>query len=278
MASVPGRQRLRSTLREASLAEACHISRRIVSFVGRELVHRACSRNAASTPSGQTKRNVNGTTAVMTTENERHEFGVAANADAAEGFTGAESDTEAPHILIVDDNRDILRVMRRILSSRGYRISEAIDGEEALEKAHDLKPDLLLLDVMLPKMDGLEVCRALRADPETNEIMIILVTGRASVDHRVRGFEAGADDYVPKPFHVPELLARTNSALRLKRLRDRLEERNRMLLKSQNDLFRAEKMATIGLLASGIAHEFNNIMMGISAYAQLAKRGRAPCR
>ena len=187
---------------------------------------------------------------------------------AAEG----EEKTPEAHVLVVDDNRDIVRVIRRILNTQNYRISEASDGEQALSLAREHLPDLILLDVMLPKKDGLDVCRELKSDPATAGIMIILVTGRASVDHRVQGFEAGADDYVPKPFHVPELLARTRTALRLKNLTDDLEKRNHQLIKSQNDLIRSEKMATIGLLASGIAHEFNNIMAGISAYAQLARK------
>ncbi len=182
-------------------------------------------------------------------------------------------DTPRPsRVLIVDDNPSILKILRRFLSSEEFEISEAHDGEEALRIARESQPDLLLLDVMLPKKDGLQVCHELKSDPATRGIMVILVTGRISVAERVQGFEAGADDYVPKPFHVLELLARTRTALRLKRLTDDLEERNLQLVKSQNDLIRAEKMATIGLLASGIAHEFNNIMAGISAYAQLAKK------
>ena len=176
------------------------------------------------------------------------------------------------HVLIVDDNRDTLTVLRRILSAEDYEISEAEDGEKGLRIARERQPDLLLLDVMLPEKDGLQVCRELKSDPATRGIMVILVTGRASANHRVQGFDAGADDYVTKPFHVPELLARTRTALRLKHLTDDLEERNRQLVKSQNELVRSEKMATIGLLASGIAHEFNNIMAGISAYAQLARK------
>ena len=175
------------------------------------------------------------------------------------------------HVLIVDDNRNILKILRRILSSEEFEVSEAQDGEEALRIARESQPDLLLLDIMLPKKDGLEVCRELKSDPATRGIMVIFVTGRISVTQRVEGFEAGADDYIPKPFHVRELLARTRTALRLKRLTDDLEERNLQLVKSQNDLVRSEKMATIGLLASGIAHEFNNIMAGISGYAQLAR-------
>ncbi|MCZ6794766.1 MAG: response regulator [Planctomycetota bacterium] len=173
-------------------------------------------------------------------------------------------------ILIVDDNSDIVVVIRRILSVHGYDTLVASDGKEALQVAREKKPDLLLLDWMLPEVDGLEVCRELKGDPETRGIMVLLVTGRGSVANRVEGLGAGADDYIRKPFNHPELLARIRSALRVKRLTDNLEERNRQLIESQNELVRTEKMATIGLLASGIAHEFNNIMAGISGYAQLA--------
>ena len=179
---------------------------------------------------------------------------------------------DAARILIVDDAREIVLVLDRVLTKAGYETLTASDGNEALELARRELPDLLLLDWMLPGVEGIEVCRQLKADPQTRGIMILLVTGRGTVNQRVQGFDAGADDYIPKPFNNHELLARVRSALRIKRLTDELSERNRQLLKSQSELVRAEKMATIGLLASGIAHEFNNIMAGISGYAQLAKR------
>ncbi|MBI4602602.1 MAG: response regulator [Planctomycetes bacterium] len=175
-------------------------------------------------------------------------------------------------ILIVEDNADILRATQRILAAHKYEVLTATDGEEALRAAAEALPDLVLLDIMIPKVDGLEVCRRLKADARTRGIMVIHVTGRGSVDNRVEGFNAGADDYIPKPFHIPELLARVHSSLRIKALTDDLAERNQQLLKSQNDLVQSEKMATIGLLAAGIAHEFNNIMAGVSGYAQLARK------
>lgn len=175
-------------------------------------------------------------------------------------------------VLIVEDNREILRAIQRTLALQKYGILTAMDGEEALSVARTHKPDLILLDVMIPKVDGLEVLTRLKGDPSTRGIMVILVTGRSSLDHRVQGLEAGADDYIPKPFHIPELLARVRSALRVKRLSDDLRERNRQLVDSQRTALLSKKMATIGLLASGIAHEFNNIMAGISGYAQLARK------
>ena len=183
-----------------------------------------------------------------------------------------EARTRKSVILVVEDNTDILRATQRILALNKFEILTATDGEAALGVAREKLPDLVLLDVMIPKIDGIEVLKKLKADPRTHGIMVILVTGRASLDHRVQGFEAGADDYIPKPFHIPELLARVRSALRIKHLTDDLEQRNQELLRSQRSLLQSKKMATIGLLASGIAHEFNNIMAGISGYAQLARK------
>jgi two-component system NtrC family sensor kinase len=190
-----------------------------------------------------------------------------AKVSASEEWTGPPA-----KILVVDDNEDILNVIQRVLAHASYQISTAVNGRAALEAARKDLPDLILLDVMLPEIDGLTVCRELKGDPATRGTMILLVTGRGSIEHRAEGLDAGADDYIPKPFHITELLARVRSSLRIKRLTDELRDRNRQLIDSQRDRLRAEKMATIGLLATGLAHEFNNIMSGISGYAQLARR------
>ncbi len=187
-------------------------------------------------------------------------------------MTESSTDGRKPKILIVDDNEDILNIIQRVLGGQSYDIRTAINGQQALDEARRDVPDLMLLDVMLPEVDGLTVCRQLKADAATRSIMILLVTGRGSVGHRAEGLDAGADDYIPKPFHITELLARVRSALRIKRLNDDLREANRQLIASQRERLRTEKMATIGLLATGLAHEFNNIMSGILGYAQLARR------
>ncbi len=187
-------------------------------------------------------------------------------------MTDSPSDARKPKVLVVDDNEDILNIIQRVLGNQAYEIRTAVNGQQALDEARREVPDLMLLDVMLPEIDGLSVCRQLKADPATRSIMILLVTGRGSIGHRAEGLDAGADDYIPKPFHITELMARVRSALRIKRLNDDLREANRQLIASQRERLRTEKMATIGLLATGLAHEFNNIMSGILGYAQLARR------
>ena len=187
--------------------------------------------------------------------------------------TGTEKQVGEPgKILIVDDNEELLGAISRLLEMQGHSTLTALSGEDALEIARKESPDLILLDWILPGIDGIEVCRKLKSEESTRGIMILLVTGRGSVDNRIEGLDAGADDFIPKPFKHPELLARIRSSLRLKKATDELTERNRQLVESQYELVRTEKIATIGLLASGIAHEFNNIMAGISGYAQLAKK------
>ncbi|MBN1419116.1 MAG: response regulator [Planctomycetes bacterium] len=178
-------------------------------------------------------------------------------------------------ILAVDDNGDMLLAIRRILEREDYRVSTARDGEEALARVREERPDVVLLDLLLPRLDGLEACRLIKADPHTREVMVLIVSCRGTPEARVRGFDAGADDYITKPFHVSEFLARIRVALRIKRLREELRARTRELFASQRALLQHEKLATVGLLAAGIAHEFNNIMAGISGFAQMAKRNPA---
>ncbi|AGE36121.1 MULTISPECIES: response regulator transcription factor [Corynebacterium] len=115
-------------------------------------------------------------------------------------------------ILVVDDDPAVRESLRRSLIFNGYAVVLAADGEEALDKVQSERPDMAILDVMMPKLDGLEVCRELRS--QGDDIPILLLTARDSVSERVAGLDAGADDYLTKPFALEELLARTRSLVR----------------------------------------------------------------
>ena len=120
----------------------------------------------------------------------------------------------APRVLVVDDERDIIELVRYHLEKEGMQVMHGGDGGAALRLARDQRPDLLILDLMLPGLDGLEVCRQLRRDPATRSLPIIMLTAKADEVDRVVGLELGADDYVVKPFSPRELVARVKAVLR----------------------------------------------------------------
>jgi len=132
-------------------------------------------------------------------------------------------------ILIVDDEPFNLDLLEQELMEYDYAIERASDGVEALEKTASFKPDVILLDFMMPRMNGLEVVKRLRGDPDHKGIPVILLTAKASQEDKVAGLDAGADDYVTKPFDAIELLARVRAMMRLKEMHDTLEEWNRTL-------------------------------------------------
>ncbi|MFQ5679045.1 MAG: response regulator [Gemmatimonadota bacterium] len=121
---------------------------------------------------------------------------------------------EEARILVVDDEPDILSVLVYQLSRAGYRVSTAVNGPGALSAAESELPDLIVLDLMLPGIDGYEVLRRLRSRDRTAEIPIVLLTARREEEERVRGFEVGADDYITKPFSARELVLRVGAVLR----------------------------------------------------------------
>ena len=120
----------------------------------------------------------------------------------------------SPRILVVDDDQIIIQITARVLSAAGYEVFKAPNGPEALRQVDEIRPELVILDVMMPQMDGYEVCRRLRAKPTTARLPIMMLTAQESVEEKVRGFEAGADDYMTKPFQPPELQARVKVLLR----------------------------------------------------------------
>jgi len=132
-------------------------------------------------------------------------------------------------ILIVDDTPMNVKLLEGILAGHGYAVSTAPSGPVALERVREERPDLVLLDVVMPEMSGYEVCRRLRADEPTRLLPVIMVTALDPVQERVKGIEAGADDFLTKPINQPELVARVRSLLRVKSLHDELAELNRTL-------------------------------------------------
>ena len=127
-----------------------------------------------------------------------------------------------PHVLVVEDEESLALLLKYNLEKEGYRVSVAEDGEEALMLAEEARPDLVVLDWMLPKVPGIEVCRRLRARNDARNVPIVMLTARGEEGERIRGLDMGADDYVIKPFSMHELLARIRAVMR--RIRPGLAE------------------------------------------------------
>lgn len=169
-----------------------------------------------------------------------------------------------PRILVVDDNPDMAWLMRRAMEVQGYDVTVAGNGFEALGMASAEHPDVILLDVMMPEISGLEVLLRLKADDRLRDIPVVLVTAKGETEDVIAGLDAGAHDYVTKPFTREILTARVRSAVRVKESHDKLRkaterlqvemaERKRM----EGELAQAQKLEAIGHLAAGIAHEIN---------------------
>ena len=175
-------------------------------------------------------------------------------------------------ILIVDDIPTNLKVLVDYLDQAGFKISVAKSGESALEKVKKVSPDLILLDVMMPGIDGFETCRRFKANPENQKIPIIFMTALSDVADKVKGLQLGAVDYITKPIQLEETLARINVHLALRnaeaQLMNEIAERKQAeaalqqtlqeLKYTQTQLVQNEKMSSLGQMVAGIAHEINN--------------------
>ena len=184
--------------------------------------------------------------------------------------------TKTPNIFIVDDDHCSQQLLGDVLMRTGHATRLFPDGKSALKAAREAPPDLILLDVMMPDMDGFEVCRLLKTDEATSHIPVVLVTCLNEKTMRLKGIAAGADDFISKPFDATEIQLRTHNLLLVKEYQDHLKVHAESLdqqvrlrttelekviseLKStQRQMIQQEKMATIGQLSAGIAHEINN--------------------
>ena len=137
--------------------------------------------------------------------------------------------SDRPRVLIVDDEPLNLELLRQELEDLGHEVHEARTGEEALRRANEHPPDVILLDIMMPGMDGFEVCRRLKATDGTRDVPVIFMTALSDIADKVAAFQAGGVDYVTKPFQVEEVLARVGTHAELRRTRRALVERNKRL-------------------------------------------------
>lgn len=186
-------------------------------------------------------------------------------------------------VLIVDDTPANLQLLESILQEKGYTVRAAISGRMALKAARNQTPDIILLDINMPEMNGFEICKELKSDPALAEIPVIFVSAAVDTVDKLRAFEEGGVDYVTKPFQPLEVLARVDTHILLSLIRRELESRNMELEQAVHDLkltqtqlVQSEKMAALGLLTAGIAHELNNPLNFIAASVQALKKTIAP--
>ncbi len=181
------------------------------------------------------------------------------------------------HILIVDDKLHNLRLLSRMLEEYGYHVQAVTEGTQALEAVRQSPPDLILLDIMMPKMDGYEVCRRLKTDPQTCEIPIIFISALDHTQDKVQALDVGGVDYITKPFKVKEVLARVKTHLSVRNLQRQLKQTNAELADHVAELAQANaaleaRNEELDAFAHTVAHDLKNPLALLMGYADLLAR------
>jgi two-component system sensor histidine kinase/response regulator len=177
------------------------------------------------------------------------------------------SDEKNQKILIIEDNQENIDLLLYFLKPQGYEVLTATDGERGLQLAQQENPHIILLDIMLPKLDGFAVCEKLKSDPQTKFIPIIMITALKDMKDKIRSLEVGADDFITKPFENVELLARVKSLLRLKEYHDQLQEKNQQLALTNETLLQMDKFKED--LTNLIVHDMKNPLFVIQGNLQM---------
>lgn len=182
-------------------------------------------------------------------------------------------------IMIVDDTPDNIRFLSTLLQEQGYSVRKAISGKMALTAIRTILPDLILLDINMPIMNGYEVCQELKSDEKTKSVPIIFISALDDVTDKVKAFHLGCEDYITKPFQIEEVLARIQHQLIIKNLQNKLRSQNTELQKTleelkiaQAQIIQKEKMLSLSQLAAGMAHEINNSIGFIFGNIEFARQ------
>lgn len=170
-------------------------------------------------------------------------------------------------ILLVDDTLANLQILGDILRQEGYHLTVAQNGKQAIESIHAIPPDLILLDIMMPDMDGFETCQILKENPATSQIPVIFLTARVQAEDIVKGFHLGAVDYIPKPFNSTELLARIRNQLNLKEAYQQIEQQKQLLEQQNSQLIEAAKLRED--VDRIMKHDLKNPLNSIISFPQL---------